>query len=71
MVSYEDDLGGSGGGRGKNAQNRRSAELDGDSEYLRIGGEEVDLISGDQLDRLINRARGARGSGGGRGARDY
>ena len=61
MVSYEDELGGSNGLRsGKNTQNRRSAELDGESEYLRIGGEEVDLISGDQLDRLINRARGAR-----------
>jgi len=66
MVSYEDDLGGgaprNGGGGGVN---RRSTELDGESEYLRIGGEEVDLISGDQLDRLLTRARGTRGG------RDY
>lgn len=38
----------------------RSQELSGESEYLRIGGEEVDVISGDQLDRLLAQARRAR-----------
>lgn len=66
VVSYEDDLGGSTAGQrgprsGKGGGNRQSAELDGNSEYLRIGGEEVDLISGDQLDRLLVNARRTRG----------
>lgn len=39
VVTYEDDLGGSDRSRG-----RTSVELSGESEYLRIGGEEVDLI---------------------------
>ncbi len=39
VVTYEEDLGGSDRSRG-----RTSVELSGDSEYLRIGGEEVDLI---------------------------
>lgn len=43
----------------------RSVELNGESEYLRIGGEEADIISGDQLDRLLVKAKMAR-SGGGR-----
>ena len=66
IVSYDDDLGGStcgvrgGGGARQNA--RRSVELDGSSEYLKIGGEEVDLISGDQLDRLLVQARRTRGN---------
>merc|ERR1711968_158020 len=55
VVTYEEDLGGSDRSRG-----RTSVELSGDSEYLRIGGEEVDLISGDQLDRLLVTARNAR-----------
>ena len=52
------------GGRGRRGGDnaRRSAELDGNSEYLRIGGEEVDLISGDQLDRLLSKARKGRGA---------
>lgn len=39
VVTYEDDLDKSDRSRG-----RTSVELNGDSEYLRIGGEEVDLI---------------------------
>jgi hypothetical protein len=69
IVNYDDDLGGSNntrnsGGRGRRGGDnaRRSAELDGNSEYLRIGGEEVDLISGDQLDRLLSKARKGRGA---------
>jgi hypothetical protein len=38
----------------------RSTELNGESEYLRIGGEEVDVISSDQLDRLLIQARKVR-----------
>ena len=52
------------GGGGGNNNALRSSELAGESEYLRIGGEEVDVISGDQLDRLLAKARRARGGGG-------
>ena len=38
----------------------RSTELNSDSEYLKIGGEEVDVISSDQLDRLLIQARKVR-----------
>ncbi len=60
IVSYDDEgreppPGPRGGSRG-----RASVELNGESEYLKIGGEEVDIISGDQLDRLLVQARGAR-----------
>lgn len=41
----------------------KSAELNGNTEFLRIGGEEVDIISGDQLDRLLDKAKKARSSG--------
>lgn len=63
IVSYDDEgrevKGGAGGKRiGGNAA--RSQELSGESEYLRIGGTEVDIISGDQLDRLLLQARKAR-----------
>ena len=34
---------------------RNSMELRGESEYLHIGGNEADVISGDQLDRLAHR----------------
>ena len=68
VVTYDDDLGGTsngskgaGGKQGGKQNTRRSVELDGSSEYLKIGGEEVDLISGDQLDRLLSQARRARG----------
>jgi hypothetical protein len=40
-----------------------SIELRGESEYLRIKGNEVDVISGDQLDRLLSQAKNARGVG--------
>ena len=59
VVTYDDDLGGTNNGGGRN-KGRTSVELSGESEYLKIGGEEVDLISGDQLDRLLNKARSAR-----------
>lgn len=36
--------------------------LRGQSEYLRIGGDEVDVISGDQLDRLLIQAKGIKKS---------
>jgi len=35
-------------------------QLRGESEYLRVTGEDVDVISGDQLDRLLVQARKAR-----------
>lgn len=38
----------------------KSMELRGKSEYLRIGGGEVDVISGDQLDRLLVQAKAVR-----------
>ena len=38
----------------------RSTELNSESEYLKIGGEEVDVISSDQLDRLLIQARKVR-----------
>lgn len=41
-----------------------SIELNGNSEMLRIGGEEVDMISGDQLDRLLVQAKKARAPAG-------
>lgn len=43
----------------------RSTELNGDSEYLRIGGEEVDVISGDQLDKLLVHSKKTRAPGNG------
>lgn len=66
IVSHDDDaVGGLNGkklGRGKGGAGAagRSLELAGDSEYLRIGGEDVDMISGDQLDRLLIKAQKAR-----------
>ena len=48
------------GGGGGGGNTSRSLELNGDSEYLRIGGGEADLISGDQLDRLLVAARRAK-----------
>jgi len=62
VVSYDEEgreFKGSAASKNKGAQ--RSLELSGESEYLRIGGEEVDIISGDQLDRLLSKARKARG----------
>ena len=65
VVSYEDDIGGSNsGGRRDNRGTAQSLELNGESEYLKIKGEDVDLISGDQLDRLLVKARGNRRGGG-------
>ena len=61
VVTYDDDLGGT-TNRGNRNNGRTSVELNGESEYLKIGGEEVDLISGDQLDRLLSKARSARAS---------
>lgn len=71
VVSYDEEgrelRGGRQQGPGRGGGNAlRSSELNGESEYLRIGGEEVDVISGDQLDRLLAKARRARGAGGGR-----
>lgn len=63
VVSYDEDgreLKGSTQKRG-GGNAMRSLELTGESEYLRIGGEEVDIISGDQLDRLLAQARKVRG----------
>ena len=66
VVSYDEEGRELKGSFGGNKQPRtggalRSMELSGESEYLRIGGEEVDVISGDQLDRLLAKARRARG----------
>ena len=69
VVSYEDDIGGS-SDRGRRDNSRgtaQSLELNGESEYLKIKGEDVDLISGDQLDRLLVKARSNRRGG----DRDY
>lgn len=46
-----------GGGGGLRDSNR---ELRGASEHFKVGGVDADGISEDQLDRLLNRARGAR-----------
>ena len=42
---------------------RLSSELHGESEHLYIGGNEVDVISEDQLDRLLLQAKKARATG--------
>ena len=67
VVSHEsDDIDHNPRGRMKKAQSfggsptMRSTELNGESEYLRIGGAEVDVISSDQLDRLLIQARKVR-----------
>jgi len=59
VVTHDDELSGTSSGSTRN-KGRSSVELSGESEYLKIGGEEVDLISGDQLDRLLSKARNAR-----------
>ena len=48
----------------KSSAGTNSIELNGNSEMLRIGGEEVDMISGDQLDRLLVQAKKARAPAG-------
>lgn len=64
IVSYDDEgreVRGAGVGKRMGGNAARSQELSGESEYLRIGGTEVDIISGDQLDRLLRESRKLRG----------
>ena len=59
VVTYEDEpVGGLKGKRRTGASS--SLELNGESEYLRIGRAGEDVIGGDQLDRLLVQARRAR-----------
>ena len=48
-----------GGGVGGGGNMKQSVELKGKSEYIRVSAED-DMISGDQLDRLLMQARKAR-----------
>ena len=59
VVTYEEEpvSGLKGNRRGGNSS---SLELNGESEYLRIGRAGEDVIGGDQLDRLLVQARRAR-----------
>jgi hypothetical protein len=71
VVSYDDESSAAGGGGfADRASPRRRAhdrsshgssfELSGESEYLKVGKSDADIIGGDQLDRLLVQARRAR-----------
>lgn len=51
------------GNRVGNPSINKSIELNGESEYLQINGNQVDVISEDQLDRLLIQAKQARSNG--------
>lgn len=58
VVTYDDEVVGAGGG-GRSG-GRSSMELNCESEHLRVGKDNSDIIGGDQLDRLLVQARRAR-----------
>ena len=63
VVTHETEGGYANAGGNAHGGVRKSMELRGESEHLYIGGEETDVISEDQLDRLLLQAKKAKATG--------